>query len=567
MCRIFGFWGQNRQVAQKMSDILAPGGPDDQGLYEDERITLGHRRLSIIDLSSGAKQPMEFENFVISYNGEVYNFKEIQKELSEYSFATHSDTEVILKALHKWGVDAVQKFHGMFAIALWDKRTRKLTLIRDRAGVKPLYYYFDGKDFIFASELKAILLHPSVKKEIDPKALTFYLQFGFVPHPFAIFKDIKKLESGSYLEFDGKEAKVKRYWQLETKTQPLSYKEAKEKTKELLLQSFRYRMVSDVEVGLFLSGGIDSSLLAAYLRKEYNFKTFTIGFKDKRFNEAEIAKKTAKILGTEHIEYYFGLKDLLNLLPTIVKVFDEPFGDSSALPTFLVARLASQHLKVVLSADGADELFGGYPINFKNRKRFWIYALLRFLKPFLQGKRKYMATSDFWEYKLALRYRVYPDEFKREYILESLQCEDLLDCMWQFDFNYFLQDDVLVKVDRTTMANSLEAREPYLDQDLIEFAFSLPQEFRYHKKILRDLVREELPHVADLPKQGFSVPIKYWLRGPLRESVMDMLSSSSHLDGVIDKKPILDSFYKRSKRTNAIWLMYMFRLWEEEYMR
>ena len=369
------------------------------------------------------------------------------------------------------------------------------------------------------------------------------------------------------MEFDGKGIKQKRYWQLDTKIHSIGYEEAKAKTKELLLESFKYRMVSDVEVGLFLSGGIDSSLLAAYLRKEYSFKTFTIGFEDKRFNEAEIAKKTAKILGTEHIEYYFGLEDLLKLLPTIVKVFDEPFGDSSALPTYLVAHLASQHLKVVLSADGADELFGGYPINFKNKKRFWIYSLLNFLRPFLQGKRKYMATNNFWEYKLALRYRVYPNEFKKEFILQSLECKDLLDCMWQFDFAYFLQDDVLVKVDRTTMANSLEAREPYLDHNLIEFAFSLPQKFRYHKKILRDLVRDELPHVAYLPKQGFSVPIKYWLRGPLRESVMDMLSSSSHLDSVIDKKPILHSFYKRSTRTNAIWLMYMFRLWEEEYMR
>ncbi len=549
-----------------MSEVLAPGGPDDYGFFASDLFSLGHRRLSIIDLSSHAKQPMGFEHLVMSYNGEVYNYQEIRKELSEYSFETSSDTEVILKAFHKWGIEAVHKFHGMFAIALWDRKERRLTLVRDRAGVKPLYYYFDGKHFIFASELKALILHPAVRRELDPKAAALYLQLGFVPDRFAIFENTAKLLPGHYLVYDGKEVRTAPYWRLPQKRLEISYEEAKERTKELLARSFSYRMVSDVEVGLFLSGGIDSSLLASYLAKKRSLKTFTIGFGDARFDEAAIAAKTAKILGTEHHELTFEIEDLLALLPKIATIFDEPFGDSSALPTYLVAQLARRYVKVALSADGADELFGGYPLNFKNQKRFFWYQMLRFLRALLRKKRKYMATKDFWEYKLALRYRIYPDELKESFFLERLECGELLECMFLFDFRYFLSDDVLVKVDRVTMANSLEAREPYLDHELIEFAFSLPLEYRHHKKILRDLVEQELPHLARLPKQGFSVPIKYWLRKELKEQVLDLLHSRSVLEDLVHKGPIVREFLRSGKRTNAIWLMYMFRLWEERYL-
>ena len=567
MCRIFGFNSKNHQALKCMSQQLRPGGPDSEGFFESASMSLGHRRLAIIDPTPNASQPMEFAHIVISYNGEVYNFKEIRKELSEYSFTTNSDTEVILKAFHKWGVEAVHKFHGMFAIALWDKKKQKLWLIRDRVGVKPLYYYYDGKNFIFASELKAFLCHPDFKKIINKEAVAAYLEFGFVPAPLAIFKNTYKLLPGSFLEFDGKEVKVKRYWQLPQKKVDISYEEAKEHTRELLQKSFAYRMVSDVPVGLFLSGGIDSSLLASYLSKHYDLQTFTIGFYDKKFNEADIAKNTAKKLKTKHYELYFGMNDLLELLPKIGDIFDEPFGDSSALPTYLVAHLAREHVKVALSADGADELFGGYPINFKNAKRFDFYKKLQRLRFLLKYKRKYMATSDPWKYKLALRYRIYPDELFLTTELDRGECKELLECMFWFDFRYFLSDDVLVKVDRVTMANSLEAREPYLDHELIAFAFSLPEKYRYHKMILRDLLKEELPEIADLPKQGFSVPIKYWLRNELKESVVQTLKAPTILDEVVDKEKILRQFIRSGKRTNAIWLMYMFRVWEERYYR
>lgn len=567
MCRIFGFNSKNKQALQCMSQKLSPGGPDSEGFFETASMSLGHRRLAIIDPTPNAAQPMEFANLVISYNGEVYNFKELRKELSEYSFTTNSDTEVILKAFHKWGLNAIERFLGMFAIALWDKKERKLWLIRDRAGVKPLYYYYDGKNFIFASELKALLCHPNFPKRVNKKAVAAYLAYGFVPTPMAIFENTYKLLPGHYLEFDGKSITTKQYWRLPKDRLSISYEEAKKRTKELLQKSFAYRMVSDVPVGVFLSGGIDSSLLVSYLSKQYDLQTFTIGFYDRRFNEAGIAKETAKKLGTKHHELYFGVDDLLKLLPKIVDIFDEPFGDSSALPTYLVAKLAKEHVKVALSADGADELFGGYPINFKNAKRFNFYKKLQFLRLLLKNKRKYMATNDVWKYKLALRYRIYPDELFLTTELDRGECKELLECMFWFDFRYFLGDDVLVKVDRVTMANSLEAREPYLDHKLIEFAFSLPEKYRYHKMILRDLLKEELPEISDLPKQGFSVPIKYWLRNELKESVVQTLKAPTILDEVVDKEKILRQFIRSGKRTNAIWLMYMFRMWEERYYR
>ena len=275
----------------------------------------------------------------------------------------------------------------MFAIAIWDKKRKKLTLIRDRVGVKPLYYYFDGNVFIFASEIKALLKHPKFKKEIDKKSAILFFELGFIPTPYSIFKNCKKLDNASILEFDGKEIKIFKYWDfLEYANLPKIEKKEDEILEELeaiLKESFKLRMIADVEVGLFLSGGIDSSLLASILSKEYNLKTFTIGFKDKKFNEADIAKKTAKILGTTHTEYYFDIKDMLNLLPKMVEIFDEPFADSSMFPTYLVSHIAAKELKVVLSADGADELFWGYPSNFKNAKRFKKYQKFMFLKPIL----------------------------------------------------------------------------------------------------------------------------------------------------------------------------------------
>jgi asparagine synthase (glutamine-hydrolysing) len=586
MCRIFGFIEKkpNKNILDNMQEVLKSGGPDNYGFYIDKDIAIGHRRLSIIDLSENANQPMEFDNLVISYNGEVYNFKEIKNELKEYEFKTNSDTEVILKAFHKWGWEAVKKFRGMFAIAIWDKKRKKLTLIRDRVGVKPLYYYFDGNVFIFASEIKALLKHPEFKKDIDKKSAILFFELGFIPTPYSIFKNCKKLDNASILEFDGKEIKIFKYWDfLEYANLPKIEKKEDEILEELeaiLKESFKLRMIADVEVGLFLSGGIDSSLLASILSKEYNLKTFTIGFKDKKFNEADIAKKTAKILGTTHTEYYFDIKDMLNLLPKIVEIFDEPFADSSMFPTYLVSHIAAKELKVVLSADGADELFWGYPSNFKNAKRFKKYQKFMFLKPILSlfnnrkiKKKYYMLQKDMFKYKLATRYKIFPDEFSEFFELEDdLKCKDYIECAFLFDYKYFLSDDVLVKVDRNTMANSLEAREPFLDQNIAEFALRLPKYYKYKdgktKYILRKLLYKYLPNeIVNLPKKGFSIPIKYWLRNELKKDVLEVINTSSFVDELLDKKKIINSFYKSGNRTGEVWSMYIFNLWYEKYAK
>ncbi len=586
MCRILGFVENNpdKKNLDNMQEVLKPGGPDNYGFYLDRDVALGHRRLSIIDLSPNANQPMEFDNLVISYNGEVYNFKEIKNDLKEYEFKTNSDTEVILKAFHKWGTDAVKRFRGMFAIALWDKKQKKLFLIRDRNGVKPLYYYYDEKVFIFASEIKALVKHPKFQKRIDKKSAVLFFQLGFIPTPYSIFENCKKLENASILEFDGKNIKISKYWDfLKYATLPeiqKSEEEVLEELESILKDSFKLRMIADVEVGLFLSGGIDSSLLASILSREYNLKTFTIGFKDKKFNEADIAKKTAKILHTDHTEYYFDISDMLNLLPKMVEIFDEPFADSSIFPTYLVSKLASQRLKVVLSADGADELFWGYPSNFKNARRYYKYQKFLFLKNLLSvfgnkkiKKKYYMLQKDMFKYKLATRYKIFPDEFNIHVELKNtLKCDECLKCAFLFDYKYFLTDDVLVKVDRSTMANSLEAREPFLDQNIAEYALRLPSSLKYKngktKYILRKLLSKYLPdEIVNLPKKGFSIPIKYWLRNELKENVLEVINSSTYLDTLLNKNKIIDTFYKTGNRTSEVWSMYVFNLWYEKYVK
>jgi len=587
MCRIFGFIETNpkKVILDEMQEVLKPGGPDNYGYYIDKNIAIGHRRLSIIDLSNRANQPMEFDNLVVSYNGEVYNFEEIKKELNEYEFKTHSDTEVILKAYHKWGTRAFEKFRGMFAIAIWHKDIKKLVLVRDRVGVKPLYYYFDGKTFIFSSEIKAILKHPNFEKTVDSKSTILFFQLGFIPTPYSIFKNTYKLETGSILEFQNGKIKVEKFWDyLDFIKLPKIKKSEKEIEKELevlLEESFNLRMVADVDVGVFLSGGVDSSLLASILSKNYKLNTFTIGFKDKRFNEADIAKKIAKHLNTNHTELYFDIKDMLDLLPKMIEIFDEPFGDSSMLPTFLVANLAKKSLKVALSADGGDELFWGYPANFKNAKRFKKFQKFLFLKRVLKyfdnrnvKKKYYMLENDFFKYKLATRYRVFPDEFKETFILDSFdyKCKSYLECAFLFDFRYFLTDDVLVKVDRVTMANSLEAREPFLDHKLIEYAFRLPDHLKYNngvtKYILRKILSKYLPKdIVNLPKKGFSIPIKYWLRNELKREVLEVVSQKNFIDDIMDKEKIIDRFYKKGDRTNEIWNIYIYNLWWDRWMK
>jgi len=378
MCGIAGLVDRNHsssdEILKAITNSLYHRGPDDCGYlfkkFDNVQVGLGHRRLSVLDLSNHGHQPMVFAHLTMIYNGEVYNFKEIRTELEchGYNFESNSDTEVVLKAYHKWGMDSVNRFNGMFAMAILDSRRRILTLIRDRAGIKPLYWYEKDGLFMFGSELKSFHQHPGFHKKLSLEGLTLYLQYGYVPQPNTIFESTYKLQGGHSLEIDlnSSEIKISKYWDvIDCYNRPklnLTEREALEETERLLKSACEYRMVSDVPVGVFLSGGYDSSAVTALLQSERTekLKTFSIGFYEDQFNEAHHAKKVAEHLGTDHTEYYCTQKDALNIIPKLPEIWDEPFADNSVIPTTLVSELAKEQVTVSLSADGGDELFGGY---------------------------------------------------------------------------------------------------------------------------------------------------------------------------------------------------------------
>ena len=376
MCGIVGFCSNYKrtdvEVLTSMRDALTHRGPDDMGTYIDteNNVGLAHRRLSILDLSPLGHQPMSNEkgSIWVTYNGEIYNYKEVREELIRigYTFKSNSDTEVLIKAFEQWGIECINKFIGMFAIAVWDKRTKKLYLIRDRVGVKPLYYYRKNGVFLFGSELKALMKHPDFHKEIDYNILPLYLRYGFISSPHTIFKNTFKIRPGHYLCVSNNSITEVKYWDIADyyNAVPLnkSEDEVAEELEDILIDSFKYRLISDVPVGVFLSGGIDSTIVTTLLQKNIDtkLKTFTIGFIEDRFNEAESAKKIAKFLGTDHTEYYLSEKDALEIIHKLPDIYDEPFGDQSGIPTYLVSKLARRDVTVALSADGGDELFCGY---------------------------------------------------------------------------------------------------------------------------------------------------------------------------------------------------------------
>ncbi|WP_029551359.1 asparagine synthase (glutamine-hydrolyzing) [Thermocrinis jamiesonii] len=639
MCRIVGFLDLNYKqdypmdkTILNMRDTLTHGGPDDAGVYLDKDIPLafGHRRLSILDLSPLGRQPMEFENLVITYNGEVYNFKEIRQELEKegYKFFSNSDTEVILKAFHRWGMQAVQKFRGMFAFALWDKEKKELILCRDRVGVKPLFYYYKNGLFMFASELKAFHKHPKFEKEIDPIGLSLYLQYGYIPAPYTIFKNTFKLKPAHFLivKPNGEIEEIP-YWSIET-----FFKEGRSKKdiwlkkredelaqelEDILTESFKLRLVSDVPVGMFLSGGIDSSTVCALLAKEgIRLKTFTIGFYEKEYNEAEYAKKIAEYLGTEHTELYCTPKEAFEIIPKLPEIYDEPFGDSSAIPTCLVSKLARSQVKVSLSADGGDEQFCGYSnywlISDKIKKLSKIpfsglisklldvihpdfaQKIYNTLKPILPKYtnfrdkfiklRNVLKVGDSMEmYNLAVSY--FLEEDLKELGLNSYRRLtdwskepklDLLSSMMLTDLKTYLPDDILVKVDRATMAVALEGREPFLDHMILEWTCQLPSEFKYKngvsKYILRKVLYKYVPReLLDRPKQGFGVPIYEWFKRDLKELYIEYLSehrirSAGIFDFLAVKRLLDDYFMDRGVNHNKLWLLFVFELWREKWI-
>lgn len=626
MCGFVGIVDYNfksgEDVIRKMNSTISHRGPDDNGNevfnLESARICFGHSRLSIIDLSSAGHQPMSFADLCIVFNGEIYNYKEIKQDLQKlgHEFVSDSDTEVILHAHSEWGIACVEKFIGMFAYAILNKRNREVVLVRDRAGVKPLYYYWNNNLFLFSSELKAFHEHPDFVKEIDHNSFELYLKLGNVPSPHCIFKNCYKLNPGHTLHIDleNKTTKQNKYWDVNhyynLEKIDISYSEAMKEVEKLMISAFQYRMVSDVPVGVFLSGGYDSTAVTAILQKNSTskLKTYTIGFLEAN-NEAPFAKKIAEYLGTEHTEYYCSKVEAQDIIPTLPYYYDEPFSDSSAIPTILVSRFARNKVTVALSADGGDEIFGGYsyyqsfiknlsindavprllrqPIstvmNFSSN--YFSYESIRrkaealgeiFGSPKDEAVQKiyhsYYMASAFYLKKIMLT----SDNFHTKIDLHAHNpiYSDPREAAMANDYKIYLQNDILVKVDRATMSVGLEGREPFLDHRLIEYVAQLPVSFKLEgeqKRILKDIVYKYVPKsIMERPKAGFSIPVSLWLKKDLSYLIDDHLSASSISQSGLFNSNYIESMVRSFKNGNTvpfdmIWRILQFQMWYEKW--
>ncbi|MEO8086282.1 MAG: asparagine synthase (glutamine-hydrolyzing) [Bacteroidota bacterium] len=631
MCGITGFIDFKKNTSPEtlvsMRDSLVHRGPDDSGEYiadtQSATVGFGFRRLSIIDLSPLGHQPMtnDVTGDVTMLNGEIYNYKELRKDLEAlgHTFKSNSDTEVVLKAYQQYGTKCVDGFIGMFAIALHDKKKNRIVFFRDRAGVKPYYWYWQNDLFLFGSELKTFHRHPRFKKEIDTDALSLYFQHGYISAPYCIFKNAHKLMPGHILTIDlaSKNISIEKYWDVTDEyNRPkldIGYDEAVDTTERLLSSAFQYRMVADVPVGVFLSGGYDSSCVTALLQKNSSkkIKTYTIGFHEKEYNEADHAKKVAEHLGTDHHEYYCTIKDALDLVPQLSEIYDEPFGDSSGIPTTLVSRIAREHVTVALSADGGDEIFAGYPRH-KRFMNYWkkfsmvpngIDSMLSSVLKMVHSKNKPASSADRLE-KLILVLRK-KDPVKAFEIIHSCYTEgeaqklikqktkhlhtvfdendlfestnDTLARIIATEYKTYMVDDILQKVDRATMSASLEGREPFLDQRVIEFVSKLPSGYKYRdgvgKIILRDITHQYIPkEIMDRPKMGFGVPVEKWLKNELKDFFEDTFQQNSSTDvfSVLNKSEVenLKKEYLagRLEYFERLWYVFFFMSWYKRWM-
>lgn len=635
MCGIAGYIDFNCQsdlvILDKMTDSLIHRGPDGRGTERfttaSATIGLGHRRLAIIDLSEHGKQPMQFQEWWICFNGEIYNYAEIKAELVVlgHTFRSNSDTEMILHAYAQWGEQCVSKFIGMFAFVIINVEKQTVFCARDRAGVKPFFYYFHDGLFLFASELKAFHAHPQFRKEINPSAVQAFLQYGNVPTPHCIFQNANKLSPGHTLTFsysvqpEQLPAPVQ-YWNVyDAYNQPkqsLSFEEAKTETEKIMQSAFNYRMVADVPVGIFLSGGYDSTSVTALLQKDRTekLKTFTIGVPDIGLNEAPYAKDIAAHLGTDHTEINCTQKEALEFIHDLPFYYDEPYADSSAIPTMLVSKMARKEVTVALSADAGDEIFAGYnrydylmrygkkleripsparktiaglmdiipanslPIvrnkyNFHNR-----YEKLKGLLRNPSSENIMLSLSQqFTDQQVRNFFGNAPEIAETWYSSKELQTEFFspLAYMMAIDYQTYLLDDILQKVDRATMSASLEGREPFLDHRIIEWAATLPDAYKYKdgekKFILKEIVHQYVPKsLLDRPKMGFAIPLAHWLVHDLREIVEEHINQERITsDGILNWKEvqqIKDKFYSGKKEYDVkLWYLLMFQMWMKKW--
>jgi asparagine synthase (glutamine-hydrolysing) len=639
MCGFTGFYrpeNEGREASleslRDMNEALKHRGPDDEGLHLDGEVGLAHRRLSILDLSVRARQPMadSEKRFWIAYNGEIYNYMEIRKDLHEYEFTTTSDTEVIIAAFRKWGIDCLGRFIGMFAFALYDSLTKRLVLVRDRLGVKPLYYYHHRGHLVFASELKALIRYPSFEKALDFQSLFEYLVFQYVPEPRTIYEHTFKLPPGTYLVAEKGAVEVKTYWDipLEGNHGPsvMSENDYGARFEELLSDSVRLRQISDVPLGAFLSGGIDSSTIVAFMAAQHGagVKTFSIGFQEQFYDEAPYARKVADYLGTEHHELYVTPKEACDVIPLLPQLYDEPFSDSSAIPTYLVSKEARRHVTVCLSGDGGDELFFGYN-RYAMMKKMSMGAGIPLRKEFMSGLSRLpdsihalmgsMARALFFRSMKTQRItparvrealssmgkdpiEVYLGLVKiwgREeagrllgggaYSLDAAPFFTLHEAFRHvkeperfsfIDIKTYLPGDILTKVDRASMAVGLEARVPLLDHRIVEFACALPFVYKYRnresKYLLKKLLYTRIPaEFFRRPKQGFGIPISQWLSHDLRHLVDEYLDAARiRREGILDPR-LVETMVRRHLKGQEdhgyrLYNLLMFQMWKERWM-
>jgi asparagine synthase (glutamine-hydrolysing) len=626
MCGIAGFISANaihapsnaerEHLLDRMCKVIEHRGPDDQGTLVKGPAALGMRRLSIIDLAGG-HQPLSGcdGRLTIVFNGEIYNYRELRQELESagHLIRTDSDTEVIVHAFEEWGTRCLERLRGMFGFALWNSETQSLFIARDRVGKKPLFYSLTATEtLVFGSELKSLLEHPEVERNLDDRAIDAYLTLGYVPDPLCIFRDVQKLPPGHFLVYERGSLRIERYWDFDYSAAPIERAEEGlvEELRSLIDEAVRIRLVSDVPLGAFLSGGVDSSSVVAFMARHMRepVKTFSIGFREDSFNELKYARIAAKHFGTDHHEFIV-TPDICQLVEKLVSHFDEPFADSSALPTYMVSKLAREHVTVVLSGDGGDELFGGYTRYVIDQGRRGFGRLPRFVRHGVLGQvskllphgaygRNFLhniSLDDIARYADSVsifnglsRTALYDPGFKHrlddvggvlvsfEELARRVGRDDELDRLLYIDSKTYLPGDILTKVDRMSMAASLEARVPLLDHKLIEFVSKLPSTLklsgfetkRIFKRAMRGIVPDE---ILDRGKQGFGVPMERWINSELKNEIQDVVTSARSLGRGYFNRNQIDLLFKehhRGRRDHSmqLWTLFMLELWQRQFV-
>ena len=621
MCGICGMVGKvDEELVKKMASVLKHRGPDSEGFYFDTEVGLGIRRLSIIDLITG-DQPIHNEDKSIHliYNGEIYNFLELRKSLEKkgHYFYTKTDTEVIVHLYEEYKQDCIKYLEGMFTFALWDKKEKKLLIGRDRIGIKPLYYTFNNREFIFASEMKAILIKKEISKEINFEAIDYFLTYLYIPEPITIFKNIYKLPSGYILIYQNGKITLEKYWDFEIKENNVYKKDYYERLYFLLMGTVKKHLISDVPIGVFLSGGIDSSTIVGLMSKlgVKPIKTFTIGYgkQDTSYNEFQYAKIVSNFFHTEHHEIIVK-PEIVKILPKLVWHFDEPFADSSALVTFIVSQTASQHIKVALTGIGGDESFGGYPryiganlsifytklplifrkivasvvnnLHESTKSRDLVNWAKRFSKgclfpPFLryiywisfihQEEREKLYSPLFLTH--IKKYDVY--KIHNEYF-EKFSNETFLEKIFYLDMKTYLTNDLLIMADKMSMANSLELRVPFCDHNLLEFCLSIPPEVKIEnfnlKSLMKKTVSSLLPEeIIQKRKQGFMVPLGRWLKEDLKNLTLDLLSEKNikkrgYFNSSYIKEILKQHYQGKSNFSDLLWALLNLEMWHQIFI-